>query len=91
MTMHNPGPVPPPDRILGQVPNPGRDPEPDQPIDPTPDRPTDPDPDRPIDPEPSRPIDPNPGRPNEPLKLPGDPSGLGKKEPEVPAGADKRR
>ena len=38
---HAPQPVPP-DTIPGQVPHPGRDPEPDQPIDPEPDQPVDP-------------------------------------------------
>jgi len=56
----NPGqdPQQPPTGIPGQVPNPGHDPLPDQPIDPLPDRPTDPAPGQPIDPTPDRPTDP---------------------------------
>lgn len=38
---HTPSPTPP-DEIPGQIPNPGRDPTPDQPIDPVPDQPADP-------------------------------------------------
>lgn len=74
-------PMPPGEDTPGQVPNPGRDPVPDQPVDPVPDRPIDPTPDRPIDPDPGRPIDPDPGRPNEPVQLPGDPAGPGVGEP----------
>ena len=40
-TAHAPQPVPP-ETVPGQVPNPGRDPIPDQPIDPVPDQPADP-------------------------------------------------
>lgn len=40
-TAHTPSPTPP-EEIPGQIPNPGRDPIPDQPIDPVPDQPIDP-------------------------------------------------
>ncbi len=68
-TAHAPQPVPP-DTIPGQVPHPGRDPVPDQPIDPEPDQPIDPTippigdpvPDA-LDDEPIRDPDPHPGDP----------------------------